>query len=241
MIARLNTVLRRHKLDQLYELISGKKTMREVKYSPRNFDDIHLSDLDWDGGCAIIPYFSRTEDGEFPFSDITVLRFLRGRIVERAIADELEPIMKDDIICTIDDYIEGIGYNEIKSTVKDCDSFDPITSYPHWLTRCKGYMKATEVERFNLTVLFWVGNVWTARKTGNPRIPVELKSWMLLPEEGEVDKNWEECLRRRDVLRKALDSGDPTELMEATRKLKPKWFGCDGCQYYEICPIRKEK
>lgn len=238
MRAILNTALRRKKLDQLYELISGKRTMKAVNYPPREFDDIHLSDLDWDGSCAMIPYLSRTVDKEVKYTDLSILRFLRGRIVERTIADELEPIIKDDIICTLDDFVDGFGYNEIKSTVKDCDPFNPITTFPHWINRIKGYIKAGGLARFNLTVLFWVGNVWTSRRRGTPFIPVELKAWTLLPDtDKEINDHWKECVRRRTILRTALDSGDPTELIEATNKYKPKWFSHDACEFREICPL----
>lgn len=241
MRAILNTEFRRKKLDQLYELISGKRTMRAVTYPPREFDDIHLSDLDWTGSCPMTSYFSRTVDEEVQYADLSILRFLRGRIVERAIADELEPIIKDNIICTLDDYDE-FGYSEIKSTIRDCDSFRPITTYPHWINRCKGYIKATEEPHINLIVLFWIGNTWTTKWGSPERIPVELKAWTLLPDtEKEINDNWKECIRRRDILRIALDSGDPTELIEATLKYKPKWFGCENCEYNNICSLGEEK
>jgi len=237
MRAILNTALRRKKLDDLYELISGKQVMKSVTYPPRDFDDIHLSDLEWEGSCPMISYLSRTEESK-KYNDLTILRFLRGRIVERAIADELEPLVKDDIICTLDDYDE-FGYSEIKSTIKDCDSFDPITSYPHWVNRCKGYIKAIEEDHINLIVLFWVGNIWTSRRRGVETVPVELKAWTLFPENDEVDEHWNECIRRRDILRNALDSDDPAELIKATEKYKPSWFSCDGCEHNETCSIGK--
>ena len=216
-------------IERIKDLVSGKRTMPEVKYQfSRAIDEIHASDLD--GLCMWKVYFRRTVCDAPEISNDAALKFLRGRVIERAIGTEQEPIERDGIILTIDDIHPLYGMTEIKSVMKDSSKFDPLDAkagYPHWITRIKAYCYANDVDRMNLVVYFLVGNMWI-KKTKS----VDLKAWELRFAKDELAENWAKLLDRRDALVAAFKAGEPPP---ATYAAKESWE-CKGCEMSVGCP-----
>lgn len=229
-------------INRVRDLMQGKRIMSEVRYEyHRPPDQVHASEID-DGTCPLQPYYHRTlPESEIPKQDDTsILFFLRGRVVERAIASECDVIEKDGILCRPDDFEATLGYAEVKSCWKDCGKFHPLNKdkgrylgYPHWIQRIKTYMYAVDDLFYNLVVMFMLGNTWTTKWDSPKRVPCKLKAWQLEGERKEVDANWLTMLHRRDMLFKAVDNGI-SHLWESVERRLPPW-GCGYCQFTQLC------
>ena len=225
-------------LQRIRDLMLGNRIMSEVRYDyERKPDIIHASEID-DGTCPLQAYYHRVlpESNVPPIADISVLLFLRGRVVERAIASECETIEVNGIGCRPDDHTEDFGYSEIKSCWKDSTKFNPADKekgYPHWIQRIKTYCYVTEQLTYNLVVMFMIGNTWTTKWNSPDRVPCALKAWRLEFDQDEVNKNWLTMLNRRDLLLKAIDSGISI-LWGGVPKRLPPW-GCRSCQFTSVC------
>jgi hypothetical protein len=217
-------------VQRIKDLVQGKRTMPAVDYPERdNTGPLHLSDLDL---CLNQTYFRRTTplDQHPPMSDKSALFFLRGRVIERAIAQETKSALYDGILCTADDIHPEYGLGEVKSTTKDSVRFDPLKSgfnVPHWITRSMGYCKALGYESINLVVLFLTGN-WCKRGSG---VPVDLKAWKIDFTTEELDANWAEIKRREALLMDHIETGPMTNEQAGT----PDWM-CKSCDWAVRCP-----
>ena len=144
---------------RIIDLVEGRREMRAIQYDPEGRKEhIHASDLD--GLCPLPAYYSRVIENPPPLDPEAGMKFLRGRVIERAIAHECPTVELDGIYCTIDDiYPEGIGLVEIKSTAQSSEGFDVVRDAPQWLTRMKTYCYVYGVNQIGLVVFFLIGNM----------------------------------------------------------------------------------
>jgi len=173
------------------------------------------------------------------------LVFLRGRVVERAMATEAKPICLDDIWMTIEDGNPPFGLKvvEIKSTEWGMHNFEPL---PHWIDRGMSYCYGTKTTEMGLVVFFLSGNKpdfneWRAEKRppkDTPRIKAGIRAWRLQFEEGELEAHWEDVLKRKRWCEGILVGG---EVDRAYIDLhRPPWQ-CGGCQWAELCEYKYQK
>ena len=221
---------------RIQDLMMGRRVMGSIEYKARG-DGIHLSDLNL---CPLPAYFYRTS----PVADIppdAAMRFLRGRVVERAIGQEATPVVRDRITCTVDDDHPEYGIAEIKSTAEGNTFFRPEKEHPDWVERMKGYCHAWGREKINLIVFFMVGNMqdymfWAVKKNGGrpeKYCGIDMVAWELQFTEQEIADNWVEMLRRRDILEAAVAADVPIPMEEVNAR-RPEWM-CKGCTYNKIC------
>jgi hypothetical protein len=217
--------------------------MRAVKYDFRSNDDLHLSDFDL---CILVPFYRRVLDDPPTMFNDAALKFLRGRVVERAISEEMEPMAVDDIYMTIDGtHPDGIPI-EIKSTAEGSEFFDPKRN-EHWIRRSMGYCLGYKVNEIYLVVYFLSGNMsdylpWAIKrnkKTPDKYQSVSLRAWELEFTDKELQDNWTETLRRKAVLQEALRSGEPPDEAEVKRTYQ-EWQ-CKGCEMNVACYFFKNK
>ena len=216
------------------------KRVAEYLGGPRDDTKIHLSDLQ---GCPLPAFYRLTTPVELQPGDdrSSILRFFRGRAVERAIATEMEPKEKDRIICTADDMHPDHGLGEIKSTMEGCEFWKPEREHPEWVERMKGYAHINDETKVNLIVYFMGGNVmnytpWSIKQNGRVQGKyrgVEFKVWTLEFTPEELEANWAVMLERRDVLELAITHGVPPEPDYVTGLLKP-WH-CKLCRWRDTC------
>ena len=227
-------------LDRIAEMMEGRKEMPAVVYPPRG-DEYHLSDFQ---GCILKPYWKRTIPLSPEKDRESYLYFLCGRIIERAIATEHPSGELDGIHFTVDDTAPDGIPAEIKSTRWGSEFFDPPTRQPHWIERIKGYCKGRNTLTYHLVVLFLHGNVgdffpWAIKKNGGRKPTewknVDLRAWTFEFEQGEIDDFWQEILRRKDILAKAVESGTPIDDAEVLAR-REDWE-CKYCEYRGRCHL----
>ncbi len=196
------------------KILSGQIVLPEVHYT-RARDSIHLSDLQ---DCPAYPYYQKILGENAPENDDkNILYFVRGRAIERFFAEEQPQVTCDGISCTADGFQEGNGYLEIKTTAEQMDFFDPIATHPEWTERIMGYCHAYMQTRWNLVVFFAFGNApnklwWNIKEFGKSKekyVGIALKSWTLEFSDLEIEDNWIEVKRRRDMLQECLDKKIP--------------------------------
>lgn len=231
-----------HYGQRIIDLMTGRRSMPEVKYPERKGGTWHISDLDGAGCLGLSLCRARFE--ELPQIEVkSALQFLKGRVVERAISthDSISPTLTDDIWGSADDFTEEFGFAEIKSTTADMDKFEPLTKYPWWAKRIMGYCHAYKVPFWNLVVVFLVGNLWT-----NKRAPttIGIKAWKLFFSPDEIKNNWEKLVERKMLLENWLENPDFWPSMAEAGAF---WSGtssktrCSGCQAVTVCPITNLK
>jgi hypothetical protein len=207
-------------LPELAEYYMNQIRKRVDKVRP----GIHLSDMDL---CPDKVFYRQTLEDAPSLPDQSCLFFMSGLCIEDWLVPiKQEPVEKDGILCSVDD-ITPYGVSEIKSTRKGLNNFDPKTSYPWWVFRCKGYCYALGITEINLVVFFWVGN--------RSEIPIALRAWRLSFEQAELDEHWKEVLRRKAILDEALRSGEPP---------KETWvqpWECNACEMTVVCARYKER
>jgi hypothetical protein len=221
---------------RVIDLMEGKRAVPAVSYPARKPGEWHLSDIDG-AVCLGVP-LCRARYADIPKIGVkSALHFLKGRVVERAIADghEIEPKFVDGLWASGDD-LSHFGYAEIKATTADMDKFNPLTKYPWWLNRIMGYCRAYDVESWNLVVVFIVGNLWTNKK--NPTT-IGIRAWELTFDRDEIMLNWGRMLGRKEMLEKWISEGTWPGAKEAGAF----WNGssgklrCTDCQMTPLCPI----
>jgi hypothetical protein len=225
-------------INRIRDLVSGRREMKAITY-PERGDNIHLSDLQL---CPLPAYFKRTLEEPPELDGLSCLRFLRGRVIERAIAQECPSVEVDGISCTIDDMYDGVVV-EIKSVAEGSEFFDPETSHPDWLERGKGYLYVTKTNRLYLVVFFLVGNMpnycrWSIIENGRVQTGyrgVELRAWELTFTDHEIRENWETMLERKLYLERAI-SLDEKYGLEYIKSVRPVWQ-CKVCIYQDYCYI----
>lgn len=156
-----------------------------------------------------------------------LLRIARGVAFEDFVTRETrKPVVKDGIICTIDDEACG-NIIEIKATIKSAGKFHPLKTYPWWAERMKGYCYAYGVNEIVLNVFHFV---WY--RGSEERI----RSYRIKFTDEELEENWKEKLRRAEIFRACLKFGAHVPPHE----IHPHKFGggrseCDNCEWKERC------
>lgn len=141
---------------------------------------IHLSDLDY---CLKKSYYRKLHPQ--PITEKQGIMFAIGYGVQNYLYDEKEVLIIVDEICCSPDYYKGI---EIKTTRAGMKAFDPCK--PQWLMRMMGYCKALGITEYLLSVIFV--------------IPADIKSWRFSFTESEIEANWRQVLKRKEILETAF-------------------------------------
>jgi CRISPR/Cas system-associated exonuclease Cas4 (RecB family) len=218
-------------LDKLRGILDGTTGIPALMLEPYATDPgvIHASECEL---CPARAYYRRTIVPAPPLSDRAILTFMRGRLFERILADELPSVTKDGISGRVDGLWEG-NLIETKSTAMDMDKFNPATSQPHWLQRSKAYCYLHDQEKLTLVVWFIVGNMWTHRT-----LNTGLKCWDLEFTQGEILQNWEKMKSERAMLMACLeDAFVPPHGWIAARLQK---YECGDCSFREVCTYPKK-
>ena len=227
-------------IQRIRELVTGVRIMPEVNYGERDNAVVHLSDVTL-GSCLAIPYYrmKALKDGlkEPEISDESCLFFLRGRAVERVVANELAPKTCEGILFTVDDFHPAFGYGEVKSTASDMSRFKPETMYDHWASRIKGYCHALGIQSFNLIVIFMIGNTASHKWAKPGRVTVALRAWNLEFAPEEISANWQFVLANKKELEGAVSGDHPLDPLMVT----PKDYECKGCSWAASCQYTSSK
>jgi hypothetical protein len=215
-------------LDRIRDLVGGKRAMPSVQYEEDRGNNIHLSDVQR-GLCLAKPVLRRTLPFKPEISDESALRFLKGRVAERTVASEMDPIVYENITMTLDDLHEKFGYAEIKSTDSSLGKFDPLNIYEHWKSRLLGYSKALGINKINLVVLFNRGDYKGIR--------VALRAWELTFTQDEIEENWRVVKERYAALMTALqyEGKVPMPMQYVTPN---KWECGDNCGLAPYCQYK---
>lgn len=220
-----NEFAREHYLARLRGILEGSITIPSLtldyNYDPETMH-AHEAEL-----CPARAYYRRTITPTPPMSDRSILTFMRGRLFERILADELPAAERDHISGRVDGLLNG-ELIETKSTTMDMDKFNPIVSQPHWLQRSKAYCTLHQKSKIILVVWFLIGNMWT-RKTMN----AGLKCWDLEFSEKELEANWLHMVLQRDQLMAHVQSLTFPDSAWIHSRLKS--FECSDCVYNDIC------
>jgi hypothetical protein len=228
-------------LEMLRQVVEGERELPALKMHKRG-QEIHLSDLQ---NCPAVAFWNRKSDPTlFPLDDRSVIRFFRGRILERAMSQEVTPLAVDGIICTPDGFRPDTKQLvEIKSTAHGISSFR-VDTMTEWKERMAGYAHAHCVNSVHLVVLFIAGNMsdwmtFVVKQKGIPRdryIPVGMKSWLFKFSVEYVRKTWDDFIIKKNRLDEALKTEDINLLLtpHALRE-RPGWQ-CKLCRYNAICP-----
>ncbi len=187
----------------------------------------HLSDFLY---CNYKAFYRKR--GEAPEStDETILIYWLGHAAQYFLLpvkpEEAAYIEVDGIKMTPDvqnQYFAGhrVALAEMKSTRSNMSWFKP-TENKHYIMQMMGYCKGLGVTEAELIMFFLMGNY-------KPPFPA-LDCWHFEFTQKEIDDNWREVLRRRDILQTALAEGEfPRELIMA-------FAGeCKYCECREMCP-----
>lgn len=217
-------------IEQARLTLAGEREVPAITYHRRG-NEFHLSDFDL---CVHKTLLRLTRDDAPKLSPDSVLKFMRGRAIERFFGTEVEPLEVDGIIMTPDGTCPW-GLYEFKTTNTDSSRFKPNTArsgvYPHWEQRMLGYMRATGADAITLAVYFLSGNTPSHKGQMPGRESVALQTFEGRPDSpNEVAENWDKILARKAALLDALNNATP---------LPDKYTGepweCKGCQFSEAC------
>ena len=112
---------------------------------------------------------------------------------------------------------------EMKTTRAILSKFDPKQN-EHYIRQMQGYCKCLGVTTAVLFTIFLLGD-WWADPFPTP------KAWTFEFTQEEIDDNWKEILRRRDIVHEALKNGGlPREHIMAFKN------ECRYCENKPICP-----
>jgi len=167
-----------------------------------------------------------------PTTDEQVIMYWLGHAAQYYLLpikpEEAKVYVVDDIQMTPDienKHFAGlqVPLAEMKSTRASMKWFKPDDS-KHYIEQMLGYCKALDVTEAVLFVFFLMGDY-------SPPFP-KPRAWHFEFTKKEVDDNWKEILRRREIVHKALDSGNlPNEHLMAFKK------ECNYCECRPVCPI----
>jgi len=182
---------------------------------------VHISDLA--NPCLRHTYY--TKKGLAPATDEDLLLWLAGKAHHSLLEGRLREITleKDGIIGTIDCIDEERIVTEFKTT-RAASSKDVLHEYVFWREQLMGYCHLYGDTRARLFVLHLLGD-W-----GKSKFLPELRAYELEFTEKELNENWQELLRRKDILVRSLDSSDPP--------LGPRQgmeWACERCSAREVC------
>lgn len=213
MRATKNPRLKEYRLTQLRSRILNDRT------------GIHLSDLDL---CPLKTGYRRFHPDPPLIPTKSLLFFASGIMAEHWLSPGVvEPREKDGIIGSPDTDKKLFNYGEIKSTRGSSDYFDPLTKYPHWTNRIKGYCHLFDVLKWDLEVFFWNGN----RK----ETQIDYQVWELEFTEEELLKHWTSVLKRKAVLEEIFEAIKKGECPPLEKIWLDSWQ-CRECVFAkEIC------
>lgn len=168
-----------------------------------------------------------------PVPEKSLLFFASGICMEAWLAPEqIEPQEKDGIIGSLDWRDTHFGAVEIKSTRSNMEYFNPLTSYPWWLTRLKTYCNIYGLTSMALEVFFWNGN----RKDKQ----IAYDAWKIGFSPIELETHWALALRRRDVLVEIFDAISEGQPPPIKRIWLSSWE-CRLCEFKGLCEYHKRR
>ena len=182
---------------------------------------IHISDLA--NPCLRRVYYAKKELA--PTTDEDLLLWLAGKAHHSLLEGKLREIEleKDSIIGTIDCIDEERVITEFKTTRASL-SKNVLEEYAFWREQLMGYCFLYGDTRARLFVLHLLGN-W-----GKSKFLPALRAYELEFTEKELNENWKELLKRKDILAESLGNGippfGPRESME---------WACEWCSARKIC------
>ena len=226
--------IRKLYLERIRDFVTGKREMPAVRYTDKR-TQIHLSDVT--SLCLLQPYYHRVTLNPPKMSYESAMRFLRGRVIERAIATEALPMEKDGIVCTVDN-LEP--FTEIKSTTEGSHEYKPEKEHPDWIKRMMGYCTVYEKKKMNLFVIFIAGNMinqlmyyWKKSKEKPKYSSIDADAWAVKFTPEELKANWEWTIETKRLLEDHVEMGVsiPKEIIDIT---KPDWV-CKLCEWAPMC------
>lgn len=122
-----------------------------------------------------------------------------------------------------------IALAEMKSTRKSQKNFRPAET-PHYLIQMMGYCKGLGLTKCELIMYFIHGDY-----TQRPPMPT-LDVWTCEFTQQEIDANWEDIKRKRDVLDAAIKQVVPPD----PHLMLGDWE-CGYCECSDFCPVKKQK
>jgi len=190
----------------------------------------HLSDLIY---CNYKTFYRKTGQAPPPTRE-QMMMFWMGYAAQFFLVpikpEDARVIVIDGIQMTPD--FESIalgGYRielaEMKSTRKSSRNFNPKNT-PHYIMQMQGYCKGLGVTAADLIMYFIHGDY-----KGQPPTPT-LDCWTIEFTQEEIDANWEEMKRHRDILDAALKSGNPPDPFIQLGK-----WECGYCECGDMCPM----
>lgn len=242
---------------KIEEVFQGKRSLPAITYGHKR-TEWHLSDLT--SLCLMQPFLHRTLKNP-PYNPASSCwKFLIGRMLENAIASELEPVKKDGIIGTVDDKI-GNDLIEIKATREGTKNFNPFVAHPDWLDRIMGYCNMYNRKSMCLFVIHYCGNLmdytpWRCKELSSKEEMVgqwfktkyenvTTDSWRVTFDSKELEAFWSEVVELRDIMDNCVKTGNPPP--DGLIEKKPEWLcGTESssyqCMYQADCPyyLRKE-
>jgi CRISPR/Cas system-associated exonuclease Cas4 (RecB family) len=195
----------------------------EKKYAAERVG-IHLTDLI----CPRLTFFRKTLDNSLTEKDIVffLLGSGEGELIEQLVGDHNEIIViKGGVVHTLDAFLlEGdtIVPVEIKTTRAERE--DNVVR-PHYLFQLGAYCSALNVSTGVLVVVMLnVGKV---------------KVYRIFFDEKELQNIGEEVERRKNLLRKALESGDASVAPSVLNDPDLSWK-CVSCNFRDMCKSIEE-
>jgi hypothetical protein len=228
-------------IQRIRELVGGVRKMPEVNYGDRDNEVIHLSDVT-EGNCLAQAFYrlmaSKRKAVIPEISDSAALYFLRGRVVERSISEEIAPKECDGIVFTLDGFHPAYNlYVEIKSTAMGQTNFEPFQGQDAWWSRIMGYCHALGVKSMALVVIFICGDSASFKKPKDGiKKKVGLRAWVLDFDDAEIEGNWNKILCSKKELEDALESGVLNPLA-----VTPQKWECPGCVWQPTCQYTNVK
>jgi hypothetical protein len=229
-------------LGRIVDMMEGRRDMPRVSYPPLG-KELHAHDLD--GLCILQAIYKRTWINPPKPSPQSCILFMRGRVFERAMAEESAPMEVDGITMRLDDNDPpcGLVVSEIKTTEWGMHFFDPVKNCPWWINRAKVYCYGAKDSMAAITTVFLSGNKddfksWKKDErppAGTERIKAGIRSWILEFEQEELDKHWEWVMGQKRLVEDAMNQGilPPIEML----KEPPKWL-CRDCDFAKGCEYR---
>jgi len=203
-------------IQHLRDIVEGRKSIPSVQYDQNHRKEHTHGGQLYKHLCPLPPFYKRAGYDILPSSDDTIMKFGRGRGIERLIATEQESVCKDGIWITPDDKHPKWGWGEIKSTAQSSYQFNPEKECPYWISQIEGAAYAVDTLEYNLIVWFLVGNMpsyttWAIKDYGYPKGKykgTDMKAWTLEFTEEELHLAWGEKIGRKHALEKAIETNN---------------------------------
>jgi len=210
-------------------VIENEQLTQSLVQEQKPREGIHLTDLT--SPCLRKVFLSKTQ--RLPQTTEDFLRLALGRghheMLEESPSAEVS-LEADGIKATLDG-LERDGEGdmvvaEYKTTRASAESSPE--RFPWWLEQVMGYAWMWGTTKARLYVVHMVGS----HKNRDPQI----KAYDLIFDGKELQENWQELIRRRDILQRALDLDDPPE----GPRQDMEW-ACKNCSGRNICAELRRK